>query len=89
MPGERSHSTWRSTVTKQNQSIPTTGRNRRITFDMGLKSFTIVLEHFICVRTDFNPNEYPLTDDSMGVVMSILEADSGLGDPFNPSLIPA
>lgn len=56
---------------------------------MGLKSFTFVLEHFICVRTDFNPNEYPLTDDSMGVVMSILEADSGLGDPFNPSLIPA
>lgn len=30
-----------------------------------------------------------LTDDSMGMVMSILEADSGLGDPFNPSLIRA
>ena len=25
----------------------------------------------------------------MGMVMSILEADSGLGDPFNPSLIRA
>ena len=41
------------------------------------------------METNSNPKEYPLTDDSMGVVMSILEADSGLGDPFNPSLIPA
>jgi hypothetical protein len=30
-----------------------------------------------------------LTDDSMGMVMSILEADAGLGDPFNASLIRA
>ena len=30
-----------------------------------------------------------LTDGSMEMVLSILEADSGLGDPFNPSLIRA
>lgn len=40
-------------------------------------------------RDGIGGSPLPLTDDSMGVVMSILEADSGLGDPFNPSLIPA
>jgi len=38
-------------------------------------------------RDGLNGIPLTLTDDSMGMVMSILEADCNPGDPFNPSLI--
>lgn len=40
-------------------------------------------------RDGLGGSPLPLTDDSMGMVMSILEADSNIGDPFNGSLIRA